>query len=301
MYRDDYAGQYGLSAANALVSGLQPWDLPLDMGGGDHASMSMLFGEELGAGLCFAGLSVAGIALSPLTTAHDLGRSWGELYVDPSGWGAMDAGLATVNAAVTYAALGMGAVGFARMTGMPGTYGDPAYIGNSGLSARASASVDDALSWEGYRFVTGDGTGVAVPMGEGAATRAPIFADTNVLVAGFRANAGALAEIRSGTTYVTPNQWREFLNVSEAAARRGFLEAEGVQLFGGPGAGQAAGGAGFRQTFGAVVGAHGRGDAALVSFARETGYEAVTMERRLVNYVTQTLRDPAVPIRRITP
>ena len=48
-----------------------------------------------------------------------------------------------------------------------------------------------------------------------AANRAPIFADNNVLVSAFRGNANALAEIRAGTTYVTPNQFREFLNVNE--------------------------------------------------------------------------------------
>lgn len=65
--------------------------------------------------------------------------------------------------------------------------------------------------------------------------------------------------------------------MKEVAARRAFLETEGVQLFGGPQAGQIAGTAPFQQTFGAVVGAQGRADAALAGFARATGYEAVTM------------------------
>ena len=47
----------------------------------------------------------------------------------------------------------------------------------------------------------------------------------------------ALAEIRAGETYITPNQLREFLNVAtsaQAAARRAFLAREGIQVFGGP-------------------------------------------------------------------
>jgi RHS repeat-associated protein len=136
---------------------------------------------------------------------------------------------------------------------------------------------------------------------EATASRAPIFADANVLVNAFKGNANALAEIRAGTTYVTPNQFREFLNVNEVAARRAFLETEGVQLFAGSQAGQIASTATFQQTFGAIVGAQGRGDAALAAFAKSTGYEAVTMERRLFNYIKYTVKDPSIPIRRITP
>jgi hypothetical protein len=60
-----------------------------------------------------------------------------------------------------------------------------------------------------------------------------------------------------------------------------------------------ASGANFQKTFGAVVRAQGRGDAALAAFARETGFEAITMDRRLFNFVTKTLQDPSIPIRRI--
>lgn len=51
--------------------------------------------------------------------------------------------------------------------------------------------------------------------------------------------------------------------------------------------------------FNKIKNIHGRGDAALIAFAKSTGYEAVTMERRLYNFVTNTLQDAAVPIRRL--
>ena len=132
-------------------------------------------------------------------------------------------------------------------------------------------------------------------------TRDPIFADTNVLVNAMKGNANALAEIRAGKTFITPNQFREFVNVPmNATARRGFLAQEGIETFGGARAGALARQPGFQQTFQAIAGTHGRGDAALLAFAKATGYTAVTMEKRLYNFVTQTLRDPSIPIRRIT-
>lgn len=130
---------------------------------------------------------------------------------------------------------------------------------------------------------------------EGAGGRDPIFADTDLLINAQRGHPGALSEIRAGETYVTPNQFNEF--TAGGAGRHEFLQQEGVQLLGGPEAGEVASQSGFQKTFGSVVGAQGRGDAALAAFARETGIEAVTMDRRLVNFITQTLRDPNVPIR----
>lgn len=137
-----------------------------------------------------------------------------------------------------------------------------------------------------------------------AAARAPIFADTNLLVAAAeRGHAKALAEIRAGLSYITPNQLREFLNVAtpaQAAARRAFLAREGIQLFGGPQAGQLAKTAKFQQVFQAVLRAgQGRGDASLAAFAKVTGFEAVTMERRLTNLLNNTLGQLGVTIRRV--
>lgn len=100
---------------------------------------------------------------------------------------------------------------------------------------------------------------------------------------------------------MTPNQYREFLNVNanEVAPRRAFLDTEGIQTFSGPQAAQAAGTMEFQDVFSAVAPQQGRADAALVAFARATGYEAVTMERKLVNFIKLTLQDPSIPIRRV--
>jgi hypothetical protein len=152
---------------------------------------------------------------------------------------------------------------------------------------RAAARVDDAgdLSLAGRDVL-------ATKVAPG---RDPVFADTDLLINAQRGHPGALSEIRAGETYVTPNQFNEFM--AGGTGRHEFLQQEGVQLFGGPEAGDVASQPGFQKTFGSVVGAQGRGDAALAAFARETGFEAVTMDRRLVNFIAQTLRDPNVPIR----
>ncbi|AUX27172.1 uncharacterized protein SOCEGT47_077530 [Sorangium cellulosum] len=137
----------------------------------------------------------------------------------------------------------------------------------------------------------------------GLSCRDPIFADNNLLIAAAeQGHADALAEIRAGGTYVTPNQYREFLNVStpgQAARRRAFLKAEGIDVFGGPRAGQLASTPEFRKVFQATVGQQGRADAALGAFARTTGFEAVTKERRITNFFNETHRKLEVPIRRI--
>lgn len=67
--------------------------------------------------------------------------------------------------------------------------------------------------------------------------------------------------------------------------------------FPGPQAGQIARTNALQKPFQTLVGVQGRGDAALAAFARATGYEAITMDRRLLNFITQTLRDPSIPIR----
>ena len=105
----------------------------------------------------------------------------------------------------------------------------------------------------------------------------PIFADANLLVnAAEKGHVNALAAIRAGKTFVTPNQFREFLDVSSSPqrkARRAFLFREGIELFGGPRAGAIARSAEFQQVFLQISTAKGRGDAALAAFAKATGNE----------------------------
>jgi RHS repeat-associated protein len=129
--------------------------------------------------------------------------------------------------------------------------------------------------------------------------RDPIFADADLMVNAQKGNQKALAEIRAGTTYVTPNQYREFL--AGGAGRREFMQQEGIELFGGARAAQVAGTPRFQTAFNSVVRAQGRGDAALCAFACATGYTAVTMEKRLFNFVKLTLRNSPIPIRRVMP
>jgi len=126
-------------------------------------------------------------------------------------------------------------------------------------------------------------------------SRAPVFADADLLIHAQRGHPGALAEVQAGTTYVTPNQFNEFM--AGGPGRSAFLDAHGITPFTGPGAGTFAAGADFQKAFQSIVGPQGRGDAALAAFSRETGFEAVTMDRRFFNFVTQTLRDPDIPIR----
>jgi hypothetical protein len=149
-----------------------------------------------------------------------------------------------------------------------------------------------------------DADGAVLPIAGGAGpARAPIVADNNLLIAAAEGNhAGALTEIRAGQTFITPNQFNEFLDVATSAqrtARRAFLDAQNIRVFGGPQAGVLASSSEFQDTFLQVAAQQGRDDAALAAFARVTGFEAVTMDRRLYNFLTQTAPQLGVPIRRI--
>ncbi|MEV4373858.1 polymorphic toxin-type HINT domain-containing protein [Nonomuraea sp. NPDC049637] len=146
-----------------------------------------------------------------------------------------------------------------------------------------------------YYVVTGD-TSVLVH-------NCGIIADNDLMVKAMGGHTQALAEIQNASTvYITPNQRHEFLNVTNGLnARRRFLEENNIQTITGQQAEAWASSAEFRAAFNAVVGAKGRGDAALVGFAAASGMTAVTMERNLTNFVTQTLRLPGVPLRRVMP
>jgi hypothetical protein len=90
----------------------------------------------------------------------------------------------------------------------------------------------------------------------------------------------------------------EFLKVNEAAARSTFLKAEGIEVFNWS---QLLGAStestvAFRSTFNSIVAQQGRADAGLAAAARATGIESVTMDGRLYNYVTLTLKDTRLPM-----
>jgi RHS repeat-associated protein len=127
-----------------------------------------------------------------------------------------------------------------------------------------------------------------------------ILADTDLMVKAMGGHANALAEIMSKDVHITPNQLREFLNVTNGLnARRRFLSIHNITVIGGQDAARIAGDPAFREIFDKVIKqGHSRGDAALVGFAHVTGIQAVTMERRLSNVVIHTLKFPNV-IRRV--
>lgn len=101
------------------------------------------------------------------------------------------------------------------------------------------------------------------------------------------------------------------MNVSTSAqrkARRRLLKEQGVEVFGGQAARDLAKGKDFKEVFKAVFNrgpenasrANKRADAALAAFAKQTGFEAITLEKRLTNTIKETLKLD-VPIRRIQP
>ncbi|GLZ30163.1 hypothetical protein Lesp02_23530 [Lentzea sp. NBRC 105346] len=170
------------------------------------------------------------------------------------------------------------------------------------MTSRATAAA--GRTWSGLKDRAGtvlanDRGSIRLGGGAGTPRRDPIFADTDLMVNAQKGHQGALDEIRAGTTYVTPNQYREFL--AGGPGRREFMQEEGIELFDGARAAQVAGTSEFQTAFNSVRDAQGRGDAALCAFACATGYTAVTMEKRLFNFVTKTLKNSPIPIRRVMP
>jgi len=135
--------------------------------------------------------------------------------------------------------------------------------------------------------------------------RDPIFADNNFLVNAAESKdvslrAKSLAEIRAGTTYVTPAQYDEFLAVTSAVqkqTRTNFLAAENITVYSNS---SITNSAAYQKVYNTVYNAgHGVGDATLAAYASATGYTAVTAEKTLFNYLTKTQPQLGVPIRRI--
>lgn len=139
-------------------------------------------------------------------------------------------------------------------------------------------------------------------------TRGPsrIF-DNDVLVAASNnptSNKGivALRELAASDAFITPNQLREFtafrgISASQLRARKAFLRTHNISVLNGKTLSQ---GTDFKAAFKSIVGHQGRGDAALAAFARETGFEALTFEKRLHNFIIHTLRDSTIPLRRLS-
>ena len=130
-----------------------------------------------------------------------------------------------------------------------------------------------------------------------------ILADNDLMVRAMNGHQGAMGAIGNARSVaITPNQFREFTSVPRGgAARRQFLADNNISVITGSDAAGIASSPAFRAAFDAVVGAQGRGDAALIGFAAATGRTAVTMEKRLTNFVVHTARIPGVNIRRVMP
>jgi hypothetical protein len=120
-----------------------------------------------------------------------------------------------------------------------------------------------------------------------------VLVDNDVKVMAFKGNSNAISALSvSARKYITPNQLREFLNVTtqaEKKARRAFLAQQGIKVLNPKAASHLAGTSIFKVTFGVISKTHGRGDAALVSFARAGNFKILTGEKRLPNFVTNTL------------
>ena len=131
--------------------------------------------------------------------------------------------------------------------------------------------------------------------------RDPIFADNNLMVkAAEQGNINALNEIRAGTTYITPAQFDEFLNVgiSQQISRTVFLNTENITVFRLDSSIIAS--KEYQTVFNAVLRAgHGEADATLAAHAKVTGFDAVTSERRLHQFLTLTMPQLGVPTRRV--
>ncbi|WP_170154732.1 RHS repeat-associated core domain-containing protein [Lentzea atacamensis] len=128
-----------------------------------------------------------------------------------------------------------------------------------------------------------------------------ILADNDLMVNAMKGHQGAMDAISNANSVaITPNQYREFVGVPRGAnARRNFLADNNISVISGPEAGRLAATPEFRGAFNSLVASHGRGDASLVAFAAATGRTAVTMDKRVYNFVTQTLRLPGISMQRV--
>ncbi len=130
-----------------------------------------------------------------------------------------------------------------------------------------------------------------------------ILADTNLLINALeKGNHDALKVIESSQTFITTNQFKEFLNVTDKIqknARFQFLKSNGIVVLGGKKAKVLSQMMEFQKVFKKVRKIHGRGDAALAAFSKVTGIDIVTAERRLFNFLTKTMKNLGIRVRRV--
>jgi hypothetical protein len=133
---------------------------------------------------------------------------------------------------------------------------------------------------------------------------ATFLLDTDVLVALEQGVQSAISLVRSGNVSVLPEQLAEFLNptaisAEQIALRESLLARHGIDVFDDAVARAAPK---FQRVYDATVRAgHSEADAVLGAMARATGREAITTERRLAHFFTNTMPQLGVPIRRLCP
>lgn len=133
---------------------------------------------------------------------------------------------------------------------------------------------------------------------------AAFLLDTNLLVALEEGAQSVIAAVQSGNSAVLPEQLAEFLNptaipAEQIASREALLAQHGIGVFDDVAARATPE---FRRVYDAAIrGGHSEADAVLAAMARATGREALSGERRLVNFFTNTMAQLGVPIRRICP
>ncbi|GAB5549493.1 MAG: hypothetical protein SangKO_092530 [Sandaracinaceae bacterium] len=94
--------------------------------------------------------------------------------------------------------------------------------------------------------------------------------------------------------FITPNQLREFLHVpgmsrAQRQSRLQWMQQHDIQVLDPDAAEALSSSPRFREVFDALRAEHGRGDAALVAFARVAGWRALTGNTSLVRYIRDTI------------
>jgi predicted nucleic acid-binding protein len=142
------------------------------------------------------------------------------------------------------------------------------------------------------------------PPVSGPIAGAPALVDTNLMINALeRGNAAALATIRASNPSITVRVYREFVLAANTHAQRmqrmAFLEAEGITILPKSEAALLRSTPEFKTVYQAVVKAgHSVTDAEMAAFARASGREVLTAEKRLTNLMNLSLHQHSVRIYR---
>jgi RHS repeat-associated protein len=150
----------------------------------------------------------------------------------------------------------------------------------------------------------------ALPASGETAGSIPTLVDTNVLVKAYNLDLAALAEVRTSSKRVTSGVYQEFMSGTPAdrAARKAFLAKEGVTRYSKTESAAIRKNSSVKEvgdavgnqvdTTRAVRRGHSKVDRDLAGWAKATGQQLLTHERRLFNVLTNQLRRLNVAVRR---